>query len=488
MNPHANQPRKGEPARTITGTSAKNCPRITEGELTHSVLQRYLTNVKNWCTAHHATIAEMEFMPYLTPGFSENARLDNLYYQGAERYNKMTPTHFIETVRTHIFGNQWHLDVHASLDTFYQCDLSFMEFYDTMLAQNRLLKGNVEHLDDTQFLPLIKSRIHPDLRIRCSTADSEISKLYITILGGSADPNNDETIEHWAALVAVEDEKLRRKRDRRERETRLVLSDLKRVHSNTFQSNMHQPGSAMITTPVQSSSQASPALQSFPPFSNTFYSPNVAAMAQSQSSFHLSLPPQTQTGLQVMLAPHYNDLEKWIMFVLAYFCIQCRFPFQNHCKTDNVCEPCHAVGYEIHDINFINCWVQAHPNGFENRRVPDPSVTPQQPHMITNEEIAHHVNRVPGYGGQVPQYFLNVAQQAGSSIPKQNPPTSSSNSIPLGSSAHNVAPLQSIPQNYVAPILYKHSFPPMDGAPAPASRPPSHGDTRPLSRHSQPSS
>ncbi len=166
MNPHANQPRKGEPACTIAGTSAKNCPRITEGKLTHSVLQRYLTNVKNWRTAHHATIAETDSCPTLPPASVKMPASITLYYQGAERYNKMTPTHFIETVRTRIFGNQWHLDVRASLDTFYQCDLSFMEFYDTMLAQNRLLEGNVEHLDDTQFLPLIKSRIHPDLCIR----------------------------------------------------------------------------------------------------------------------------------------------------------------------------------------------------------------------------------------------------------------------------------------------------------------------------------
>ncbi|KAK0232500.1 hypothetical protein EDD85DRAFT_956375 [Armillaria nabsnona] len=141
-----------------------------------------------------------------------------------------------------------------------------------------------------------------------------------------------------------------------------------------------------------------------------FYSPNVVAIAQFQSSF---LPPQSQSVLQVMLAPHYNDLEKWIMFVLAYFCIQCHFPFQNHCKIDNMCEPYHVARYKI--------------------------------------------------------------------IAGQNSPISFSNTIPLGISAHNVTPLQSIPQNYIALILFKHSFPLTEFPSAPASRPASQNDSWPIS-------
>ncbi|PBK80884.1 hypothetical protein ARMGADRAFT_1091886 [Armillaria gallica] len=207
--------------------------------------------------------------------------------------------------------------------------------------------------------------------------------------------------------------------------------------------------------------------QLFPAFTNTFYGPNVAAMSQNQNQNQVH-PFQAFGGNQGQLAPHYSDLEKWAMFFLAYFCIQCRLLFQNHCKMDNVCEPCHATGYQVRDIEFINHWVQAHPNGFENHHVPDPSVMPCRLYMITAEHVADAVARQQAKGDIVPQYFLNIAQSAKPG--SQFSAASLSNAIPLGPSSHsqNVTLVQSIPLNYVAPILHKHSFP-LSGNSCPAS-------------------
>ncbi len=315
---------------------------------------------------------------------------------------------------------------------------------------------------------MMKSRMNEDLRDIFAESKLEMCKLYTLIMDGKADPKKDyETMTHWACLVELEDEKLQQERDKHQWETRAAWNELKHGHTNAFQSN----SAVSVAAPVQSFPSfppVPPMPHSFPAFANTlaftnaYYGPNVAAMSQSQNQTQTSF--QSFGGGQVQLAPRYNNLEKWTMFFLAHFCIQCQLPFQNHHKSDNVCEPCRALGYQVHDINFINCWVQAHPNGFENQHVPDPSIIPRKPYMITAECVTDAVARQQAKGSIAPQYFLNIAQTVNSSSTSRFSAASSSNAIPLGSSSHaqSVAPVQAIPQNYVAPILHKHSFPPSD--------------------------
>ncbi|KAK0227329.1 hypothetical protein EDD85DRAFT_957944 [Armillaria nabsnona] len=440
---------KAGTAHVTAGNSAKNCPKISDSALTHTLLKHFLTTVTNWRMTHHPTILETDIMPYLAPGFCDNQQLDDLYYQDVDRYNKLTPTQFMEIVCMRVYRTMWHLD---------------------MTGQNQLLDGNQEHLKDVQLIPLIKSRMNEDLREHCAEPELEMSKLYTLIVDSKADPTKDETMTCWAQLVELEDEKLRRERDKCQRETRAMLNKLNALP---------------VAAPIQSFTPFPTMPQSFPNFSNSLYGTNIAAMSQ---------PFQNFPNSQVQFTPRYNDLEKWAMFWLTHFCIQCRLPFQNHHKSDNVCEPCVALGYQICDIDFINRWVQAHPNGFENRCVLDSSIMPRKPHMITTNEVALAVSRQQAKGAIVPQYFINVAQSSThSNVPNsQFSATSSSTAIPLGSSSHtqNVAPIQSIPLNYVAPILHKHSFPPSDHVTCPSSRndcPSSRGDSRPSSRSRPPS-
>ncbi|PBK81841.1 hypothetical protein ARMGADRAFT_1090906 [Armillaria gallica] len=343
-------------------------------------------SIANWCTTHHPTVKETEIMPYLAPGFSDNQQLDDLYYQNYDQYNKLMPSQFIEIVQTRIYRTWWHLDVRRGVEVYRQGDGPFIELFEKMSGQNQLLEGNQEFLKDAQLIPLIKSCMNADLHDRFAEPDMEVAKLYNLIVNGKVDLANDETLAHWARLVELEDEKLRREREK---------------------------------PPVQSFapfSQIPPMPQSFPAFANTFYGPNVAAMSQNQNQNQVH-PFQAFGGNQGQLAPCYSDLEKWAMFFLAYFCIQCHLPFQNHQKMDN-----------------------AHPNGFENHRVPDPTVTPRRPYMITAERVANAVARQQAKGDIVPQYFLNIAQSAKPG--SQFSAASSSNAIPLGPSFHsqNVAP------------------------------------------------
>ncbi|PBK91292.1 hypothetical protein ARMGADRAFT_1031963 [Armillaria gallica] len=347
-------------------TLQKNCPRVSNA---------------NWCMTHHPTIKETEIMLYLAPGFSDNQQLDNLYYQNYDQYNKLMPSQFIE------IG-----------------DGPFIELFEKMSGQNQLLEGNQEFLKDAQFIPLIKSCMNADLHDRFAEPNMEVAKLYNLIVNGKVDPANDETLPHWAHLVELEDEKLRREREKCQRETCIVLNELKCGHNNAFQSN----GTASVTAPVHSFApfpQIPPMPQSFPAFANTFYGPNVAAMSQNQNQNQVH-PFQAFSGNQGQLAPHYSNLEK----------------------------------YQVLNIKFINCWVQAHPNGFENCCVPDPSVTPHRPYMITAEHVTNAVARQQAKGDIVLQYFLNIAQSTKPG--SQFSAASSSNAIPLRPSSHsqNVAP------------------------------------------------
>ncbi|PBK86736.1 hypothetical protein ARMGADRAFT_1086243 [Armillaria gallica] len=195
MTSTSNVQKKG-PARVTAGNSAKNCPWVSDGELTHALFKCFLTSIANWHTTHHPAVKETEIMPYLAPGFSNNQQLDDLYYQNYDQYNKLTPSQFIEIVRTCVYGTWWHLDVQRDP------------------GQNQLLEGNQEFLKDAQLIPLIKSRMNADLHDRFAEPDTEVVKLYNLIVDGKADPANDETLAHWARLVELEDEKLRREREK----------------------------------------------------------------------------------------------------------------------------------------------------------------------------------------------------------------------------------------------------------------------------------
>ncbi|KAK0234272.1 hypothetical protein IW262DRAFT_142773 [Armillaria fumosa] len=440
---------KGE-ARVTAGTSSKNCPKVSAGDVTHGTLHRFLTAAQNWRTTYHPTVAESAIMPYLAPGFCDNARLDDFYYQNSDCYNKYTPTEFRTAARKRFFSTTWYLDVRRKLDSLQQGDGSFADFHDAVLTQNRYLEGNPEHIKDALLVSTLKKGMHVDLSERCSEPDTEIAKMFSAIANGTADSSKDETVAHWVKLVEVEDEKLRRERIRNQRDARNAVNDLglKRMHNNAFQSN------AAVAAPVHSLPASIPSYLG----PNNYANPSANVGALRPANQYASLGPSNQFGSRSYiqnshLAPRYNENERWIMFFLAHFCINCRLPFQNHRKNDNVCDPCLAANYEIRDVNFINRWVQAHPNGFENRRVPNHGIAARQPRIITTEDVVRAVERVQANGGLVPPFFLNLAQNHASN------PSSSSNSIPLGPSNH-VAPLQSIPQNYVAPILHSHAFPP----------------------------
>lgn len=149
-------------------------------------------------------------MPYLALGFSDNQQLDNLYYQDVDSYNKLTPTQFLEIVRTCVYGTRWHLDVWCDVETFQQGDQPFIELFEKMSSQNQLLDGNQEHLKDLQLMLMNKSRMNEDLHDRFAETGLEMSKLYMLIVDGKVDPKKDnETMNHWAQLVELEDEKLR---------------------------------------------------------------------------------------------------------------------------------------------------------------------------------------------------------------------------------------------------------------------------------------
>ncbi len=242
-------------ARVTAGNSAKNCPKISQGALTHMLLKRFLTSVTNWWTTHHPTVLETDIMLYLAPGFSDNQQLDDLYYQDVDRYNKLTPTQFVEIVRTRVYGTRWHLDVWHGVETFQQGDHPFIELFEKMTGQNQLLEGNQEHLKDLQLMPMMKSRINEDLQDLFAESQLEMCKLYTLIMDGKADPKkDDETMTHWARLVELEVEKLWRERDKRQQETHAAWNELKRGHTNAFQSN----SAVSVAAPVQS-------FPSFPP-------------------------------------------------------------------------------------------------------------------------------------------------------------------------------------------------------------------------------
>ncbi|PBK96555.1 hypothetical protein ARMGADRAFT_1076713 [Armillaria gallica] len=308
-------------------------------------------------------------MPYLAPGFSNNQQLDNLYYQDVDRHNKLTPTQFLEIVRTHVYGTRWHLDIRCDVETFQQGD-----------------QLNQEHLKDSQLMPMIKSQMNEDLHDCFAETGLEMSKLYMLIVDGKADPKKDnKTMNHWAQLVELEDEKLRQERDKLE--------------------------------------------------ANASWLPTT-----------------------------------------------CHFPFQNHCKSDNVCAPCVALDYQVHDIKFVNHWVQAHPNGFENCRIHDPSIISCKLYMITPERVAEAVARQQMKGSIIPQYFLNITQTMNAGSSSYYSAASSSNAIPLGPASHslNVTPIHAIPHNYIAPVLHKHAFPPSDNLSRPTSCT-SYNDSHPSS-------
>ncbi len=97
-------------------------------------------------------------MPYLAPGFSDNQQLDDLYYQDVDRYNKLTPTQFVEIVRTRVYRTRWHLDVQRGIETFQQGNHPFIELFEKMTGQNQLLEGNQEHLKDLQLMLMMNER------------------------------------------------------------------------------------------------------------------------------------------------------------------------------------------------------------------------------------------------------------------------------------------------------------------------------------------
>ncbi|PBK80885.1 hypothetical protein ARMGADRAFT_1091887 [Armillaria gallica] len=213
MTSTSNVQKKG-PARVTAGNSAKNCPWVSDGKLTHALFKCFLTSVANWCTTHHPTIKETKIMPYLAPGFSDNQQLDDLYYQNYDQYNKLMPSQFIEIVQTRVYGTWWHLDIRRGVKAYQQGNGPFIELFEKMSGQNQLLEGNQEFLKDAQLIPLIKSHMNADLHDRFAEPDTKVVKLYNLIVDGKADLANDETLAHWARFVELEDEKLRREREK----------------------------------------------------------------------------------------------------------------------------------------------------------------------------------------------------------------------------------------------------------------------------------
>ncbi len=101
------------------------------------------------------------------------------------------------------------------METFQQGDQLFIELFKKMSSQNQLLDGNQEHLKDSQLMLMIKSRMNEDLCDHFAEMGLEMSKLYTLIVDGKADPKKDnETMNHWAQLVELEDKKLRQEHDK----------------------------------------------------------------------------------------------------------------------------------------------------------------------------------------------------------------------------------------------------------------------------------
>ncbi|KAK0478831.1 hypothetical protein IW261DRAFT_1564900 [Armillaria novae-zelandiae] len=336
-------------ARVTAGTSSKNSPKISAGEVTHGTLHRFLTAAQNWRTTYHPTVVEKAIMPYLAPGFSDNAKIDGFYYQNSDRYNEYTPTEFRAAARQCFFMATWHLDVRRTLDCLVQGDGSFIDFHDAVLTHNRYLEGNPEHVADSLLVSTLKKGMHIDLSKRCSDPDTELSKIFTAISNGTADALKDQTVAQWVKLVEIEDEKLHCERVWNQRDARNAVNDLglKCLHMNAFQSN--------ATAPTQSLPASIPSYHGTSAYNHNGH--NVAAVGPTNQ--YAALGPSNQFGSRSYiqnshLAPRYNEHERWIMFFIAHFCINCRLPFQNHRKHDNVCDPCPAANYKIRDVNFIN--------------------------------------------------------------------------------------------------------------------------------------
>ncbi|KAK0475938.1 hypothetical protein IW261DRAFT_1567747 [Armillaria novae-zelandiae] len=451
--PYLSVAQNGE-AQVTASTSSKNGPRISAGEVAHGTLHCFPTAAQKWRVTYHPMVTEKAIMPYLAPGFSDNAKLNGFYYQNSDHYNEYTPTEFRAAAHQCFFMATWHLDVCCTLDCLSQGDGSFVDFYNAVLTQNHYLEGNPEHVEDALLISTLKKGMHIDLSECCSDPDTELSKIFTAISNGTADATKEQTITQWVKLVEIEDEKLYHECVWNQRDTHNAINDLglKHLHTNTFQSN------ATFTAPPQSL----PASILLYHGNNTYnhQGNNVGTVRPANQYAALSPSNQFSSRSYIQnshLTPCYNKNERWIMFFLTHFCINCRLPFQNHRKRDNVCEPCPAANYEICDVNFINQWVQAHPNGFENHRIPDPNIPTHAPKIIDTVDMVNAVECVQhnNPGTVIPPFFLSLAQNYAVS------PTSSSNSIPIGQPSH-IAPIQSIPHNYVAPILHSHAFPTPD--------------------------
>ncbi|KAK0466487.1 hypothetical protein IW261DRAFT_1426964 [Armillaria novae-zelandiae] len=152
-------------ARVTAGTLSKHRPRILVGEVTHGTLHHFLTATKSWRTTYHLMVTEKAIMPYLTPGFSDNTKIDGFYYQNPDRYNEYTPTEFRAAAHQHFFKATLHLDIHRMLDCLVQGDGSFVDFHDAVLTQNHYLEGNLEHVKDSLLISTLKNardQVHQD--------------------------------------------------------------------------------------------------------------------------------------------------------------------------------------------------------------------------------------------------------------------------------------------------------------------------------------
>ncbi|KAK0475483.1 hypothetical protein IW261DRAFT_1422310 [Armillaria novae-zelandiae] len=205
--PYLSAAQNGE-AHVMAGTSSKNGPRISAGEVTHGTLHRFLTAAQNWRTTYHPTVAEKAIMPYLALGFTDNTKIDGFYYQNLDHYNEYTPTEFRAAARQCFFTTTWHLDVYHTLDCLVQGNGAFVNFHDAVLTQNRYLEGNPEHVKDALLVSTLKKGMHIDLSERCSDPDTDLAKIFMAISNGTADATKEQTIAQWVKLVEIEDEKL----------------------------------------------------------------------------------------------------------------------------------------------------------------------------------------------------------------------------------------------------------------------------------------
>ncbi|KAK0476213.1 hypothetical protein IW261DRAFT_1567482 [Armillaria novae-zelandiae] len=168
-------------------------------------------------------------MPYLTPGFSDNAKINGFYYPNSDHYNEYMPTEFRAAARQHFFTATWHLDG----------DGSFIDFHDAVLTQNQYLEGNPEHVEDALLVSTLKKGMHIDLSEHCSDLDTELVKIFMTISNGFADITKDQTVAQWVKLVEIEDEKLHCECVQNQWDAHNAINNLrlKCLHTNTFQSN-----------------------------------------------------------------------------------------------------------------------------------------------------------------------------------------------------------------------------------------------------------